>query len=260
MLQRIKARLRRHLRPPPASGLAALTTVDEQVPLVTLGSRYGGWTIPEDALGIDSRCYLFGAGEDISFDVALIRRFGAEAHVFDPTPRAKTHIDDLIAATRQGRPFAVNNDPSVSYEIDAADLEKLHFHPLGIWSKAETLRFYAPANPDHVSHSVVNLQRTDRYFEAPVQPLDTILDELGHDLPDLVKLDIEGAEYEALGAMLTAGLLPLCLLVEFDEGNQPLDDGAFGRIQGQIETLRAAGYRVLDLQGWNACFGLRKPD
>lgn len=222
--------------------------------MVTLGSRYGGWTVPEQAIDGQSRCYLFGAGEDISFDIALIRRFGAEVHVFDPTPRAKTHVDGLIDATRAGRSFPVNNDPDISYEIEVADLERLHFHPIGIWSRSDRLRFYAPANPDHVSHSAVNLQRTDSYFEAEVQPLDQIISECGHALPDLVKLDIEGAEYEALGAMLAANALPAHLLVEFDEGNQPLDDGAPARIRQQIEAMREAGYRILDLSGWNACF------
>ncbi|MDH3659410.1 MAG: FkbM family methyltransferase [Alphaproteobacteria bacterium] len=254
MLQKIKSKLRRTFRPPALAGLADLVTIDHRVSTVTLGSRYGSWTIPEPAISEGSRCYLFGAGEDISFDVALIRRFGVEAHVFDPTPRAKTHVEGLIEATRAGRPFSVNNDPGISYEIETADLEKLHFHGIGIWSKAERLRFYAPANPEHVSHSAVNLQRTASFFEAEVQPLDQIMRDLGHDLPDLVKLDVEGAEYQALGAMLDANLLPALLLVEFDEGNQPLDDGATARIQNQIEALRQAGYGILDLSGWNACF------
>lgn len=231
-----------------------MTAVDLEVPVITLGSRYGGWTLPEKALSAESRCYLFGAGEDISFDIALIREFGAEVHVFDPTPRAKTHVEGLIIATRSGQPFPVNRDPEINYQIETQDLEKLHFHPIGIWSKAENLRFYAPANPDHVSHSAVNLQRTDNYFEADVQPLDQLMQQLGHSLPDLVKLDIEGAEYEALGAMLAADLRPNHLLVEFDEGNQPLDQDAPKRIRTQIEALRAAGYRIAHLSGWNACF------
>ena len=254
MLQRIKAKLRHPFRPAAPASLASLTTVDHDLPVVTLGSRYGGWTLPQNALSPECRCYLFGAGEDISFDIALIRRFGAEAHVFDPTPRAKIHVDGLIAATRSGRPFPVNGDPEISYEIEAADLERLHFHPIGIWSKSEKLRFYAPANPDHVSHSAVNLQGTTSYFEAEVQPLDRLMQELGHALPDLVKLDVEGAEYQALGAMLAADLLPDHLLVEFDEGNQPLDQDAPKRIREQIETLREAGYGIVHLAGWNASF------
>ncbi|MGI9509795.1 MAG: FkbM family methyltransferase [Geminicoccaceae bacterium] len=254
MLQRIKARLRNPFRPAGPAALASLTEVDQGVPVITLGSRYGGWTLPESALSPESRCYLFGAGEDISFDIALIRKFGAEVHVFDPTPRAKTHVDGLIEATQSGQTFPVNGAPDLNYDIETKDLANLHFHPIGIWSKAEKLRFYAPANPDHVSHSAVNLQNTNSYFEADVQPLDQLMRELGHSLPDLVKLDVEGAEYEALSAMLAADLLPNHLLVEFDEGNQPLDHGAPDRILAQIEALRIAGYRVIHLSGWNACF------
>ena len=65
---------------------------------------------------------------------------------------------------------------------------------IGIWSKADRLRFYAPANPDHVSHSAVNLQGTDSYFEGgelassglPEGLELEILEEFRSDLPDEV--------------------------------------------------------------------------
>ena len=129
MLQRIKAKLRHPFRPAGPAALASLTTVDQDVPVITLGSRYGGWTLPENALSSESRVYLFGAGEDISFDIALIRHFGAEVHVFDPTPRAKTHVDGLIAATRSHRPFPVNGDPEISYEIERPISKSCTFIP-----------------------------------------------------------------------------------------------------------------------------------
>ena len=53
-----------------------------------LGSWYGGWTIPVGALTRTSIVYSFGLGEDVSFDLALIERFGCVVHAFDPTPVA----------------------------------------------------------------------------------------------------------------------------------------------------------------------------
>ena len=50
---------------------------------------------------------------------------------------------------------------------------RFHFMPVGLWSEDTVLRFFAPRDPAHVSHSVVNLQRTEDYFEAPVRSIPT---------------------------------------------------------------------------------------
>jgi hypothetical protein len=53
-----------------------------------LGSVYGGWTIVPELLDTSSVVYSVGVGNDISFDLELIRRFGATVHGFDPSPLA----------------------------------------------------------------------------------------------------------------------------------------------------------------------------
>lgn len=60
--------------------------------LLRLGTTYGGWIIPVDAgLTADSVCYCAGAGEDISFDCALVEWFHCQVRViandcFHPMP------------------------------------------------------------------------------------------------------------------------------------------------------------------------------
>jgi hypothetical protein len=45
--------------------------------LIIVGTSYGGWLLPKHHnLTQTSICYLAGAGEDISFDCALVERFG----------------------------------------------------------------------------------------------------------------------------------------------------------------------------------------
>ncbi|HML19507.1 MAG TPA: hypothetical protein PKD74_02920, partial [Candidatus Dependentiae bacterium] len=39
---------------------------------IRLGSKYGGWVIPDKYITETSLCYCVGAGEDISFDLELI--------------------------------------------------------------------------------------------------------------------------------------------------------------------------------------------
>jgi len=67
-----------------------------------LGSKYGGWVIPCNYLTNKSVCYFAGAGEDISFDVAVAGKYGSEIHIFDPTPRAKRHFQKLVTGTTNG--------------------------------------------------------------------------------------------------------------------------------------------------------------
>ncbi|MEP6891423.1 MAG: hypothetical protein ABI955_12095 [Nitrospirota bacterium] len=76
--------------------------------LLRLGTTYGGWIIPADAgLTADSICYCAGAGEDISFDCALVERFHCQVRVIDPTPRAIQHFTNLEKAVMSGQRFPV---------------------------------------------------------------------------------------------------------------------------------------------------------
>src|SRR5205085_2787480 len=52
------------------------------------GCEHACWCIAPDLLKPDSVIYSFGVGEEISFDLELIRRFGVTVHAFDPTPRS----------------------------------------------------------------------------------------------------------------------------------------------------------------------------
>ena len=132
--------------------------------------------IPATLLEESSVCYCVGVGEDITFDLALIERFGCQVFAFDPTPRAIQHVKATTSA-----------------------VGSFHFYPVGLWSADGRLKFFAPQNPCHVSHSIVNLQGTTGYFEAECKRLSTIMRELEHTSLDLLKLDIEGAEYEVRG-------------------------------------------------------------
>lgn len=60
-----------------------------------LGTDYGGWTIPDDLIDPAWVCYCGGVGDDISFDLAFIERFGCSVHAFDPTPSSIEYVKHL---------------------------------------------------------------------------------------------------------------------------------------------------------------------
>jgi FkbM family methyltransferase len=192
--------------------------------LSKVGSGQFGWIVPLPMLSSRSICYLAGVGEDISFDIELAEKLSCDIHSFDPTPRAAAHIE------------------RTKYPSNYT------FHPYGLWSSDETLKFYAPRNEDHVSHSILNLQETFDYFEGEVKSLKSTMSELGHHSIDLLKLDIEGAEYETLGQAIRDDIDFDILCVEFD---QPYP---FRKTLSFVRKLKASGLEPVSLDGWNVTF------
>jgi FkbM family methyltransferase len=199
-----------------------------RVPVTTIGSDSCGWNIPTAGINKYSVCYLAGAGEDISFDVELSNKFGCEVLIFDPTPRARQHFDKVIAGGE--KELLAPRDPSL-----------LHFIPVGIWTKKDVLKFFSPKDPQHVSHSIGNMQKTDNYFEANVDRLQSIMQQNKHRHIDILKLDIEGAEFDVIDSMIADRLDIKIFCVEFHH-RQGLD---LKEIQQAIRKLEAAGYYVV---------------
>ncbi len=205
-LQRINAiRLRRQL------------TVVQRGDLTKIGTPYGGWSIPSSLLSSNSVCYLAGLGEDASFDLSLIERFGCTVHAFDPVPEAARYA----ASVSEREP-------------------RFLFSPLGLWSSDGTLRFYENAEPGFVSRSATNMHNTGSYAEAEVRSVDSLMAELGHEHVDLLKLSVEGSEYEILDDLLAKRLRVGILCVEFAQP-APLEP-----IIQRIRALELADYRLVN--------------
>jgi FkbM family methyltransferase len=219
-----------------------------------LGTEYGGWHVPVGMLNEHSLCYCVGAGEDVSFEIELINRYGCEVYSFDPTPRARQHIDMLADNTNRNIRTRINNSEGSFYRTDARSLSRWHFHPFGIWKENRKMRFYAPADHTHVSHSIVNLQQTDRFFEAECRTVKYLMELFGHERLTLLKLDIEGAEGEVLASVIEDQVRPTILCVEFDEGHHRRSRACHDRIPQAIALLKRAGYVMSNLDLWNATF------
>jgi FkbM family methyltransferase len=225
--------------------------------LVRLGTDYGGWVIPEGTVDEASVVWCVGAGEDISFDLALVARYGCRVHCFDPTPRAIAHVEALRRGAESEEPVAINGRAEHTYEgVTPATMERLVFHPIGLWDRDETLRFYAPKRREHVSHSAVNLQGTQDYFEAQCRSPRSLMRELGQERIDLLKLDIEGAEHRVIDHLLDEGIHPKVLCIEFDYA-------ARGKRRRQavrrLWRLSEAGYRLAWHRDWNVTLVRQAP-
>jgi len=200
-----------------------------RIPVEFFGTEYGGFAVDPRCIDKDSIVYVLGAGLDISFEEELIARCGCHVHVYDPTPRSVEWLNGRYKAGIASHPVG----------------EKLFIHPVGIWSDDKRLRFYAPEQSDHVSYSLTNLQRTDVYIEVDCISVVTAMRQNGHARIDLLKLNVEGAEYAILNAMFESGVRPMLLLVNYDEVHTQGDADAPNRLRQISKRIVGNGYRVV---------------
>ncbi|MER8595864.1 FkbM family methyltransferase [Mesorhizobium sp. M1182] len=185
------------------------------------GSGYGGWDVAGGILDKESIVYSFGVGEDASFDIGLMHRFGMDVHAFDPTPKS-------IAWVR-GQAFPV----------------QFKLHEYGLADFDGDILFKPPENPSHVSHTILERPQTDaQSVSLPVKRLSTIMRELGHKRIDLMKMDIEGAEYCVIEDLGRTDVRPKQLLVEFHHRFPAV--GAQKSLDA-IAKLKALGYGLFSV-------------
>lgn len=203
-------RIRRWWQPP-------LHRTESRVDCRVFGSAYGGWPVIEGSLSPESRVYSFGVGHDISFDLAVMARYGCAIEAFDPTPRCVAWLEQ-------------QNIP-----------EGFHFHSVGLSNCTEVLRFFAPPENQFVSYTVAERADSPEVVELPVRPLDELMRDQGDRKIDFLKMDIEGSEYAVVADMLEKGIFPTQLCIEFHHR-------MFGYLDDQtrdaVSRLRTAGYRL----------------
>ncbi len=193
--------------------------------LQRLGTDYGGWIVPIDFLNDKSICYCVGVGVDATFDFALVDKFSCKVFSFDPTPKA-------IAYMKRTQYNHI----------------RLRFLPIGVWNEDTQLRFYSPANPEETSHSVFDLHGTGEYFSAERRKLSTIMQDLGHDHIDLLKLDIEGAWREVIRNIVDERIRISMLCVELDSPT------SLGRVLWVIRVLEGMGFVLAQFEKDNYLF------
>ncbi|GIK83878.1 MAG: hypothetical protein BroJett025_05000 [Patescibacteria group bacterium] len=197
---------------------------DRKIVCQKFGNSGASWWIPRNILNENSICYSGGVGEDVSFDLELIKKFNVKVFAFDPTPR------------------------SIEYVSKNVKDDRFIFIPFGLWKNSTKKKFFTPANKNHVSHSIVNLHKTNEFFEANCVTLKLIMQKLKHSKIDLLKIDIEGAEYAVLKKMLNDKIYPNIICVEFD---QP---ASLKRMYSMVKKLTGSGYKLVKKEYYNFTF------
>jgi FkbM family methyltransferase len=223
-------------------GLDPLANVKPLKDLVYIGSKYHGYTIPKDFITKDSVCYCIGAGEDISFDTELKVLHDARIFIFDPMPEGRNYFARLKDDAQKGKLMTIEGENAFTYRINKKQLDEMVFVEKGVWDENTTLRFYAPKLDEYVSHSAYLFKSSDEYIDAPVDRLSNFMKTFGHRSIDLVKMEIEGAEYTVLDTIIKDQLDVKIIVVEFDEVFHSKGLKFLFRIKKTCKELEKAGW------------------
>jgi FkbM family methyltransferase len=219
-LRRIRLRLRAVI------GRDICIKRDLRLPVEYHGSLHGGWAVIKNSLGLDSIVYSVGIGEDASFDLSLINKYHCSVYAFDPTPKAMRWAQANIME------------------------EKFHLSGIALSAHDGVLRLYLPRNENHVSASVERSSLTaGNFFDAPSLRLSSLMAKFGHSEVNVLKMDIEGAEYAVLAEMAASGSLACVeqLLVEFHHWIPEIE---CRRTLDTLGLLRKHGFRIAWVSEW----------
>ncbi len=185
--------------------------------------QYGEWALCPDFLANNRpNVYSFGIGDTIEFERLLIERFRVEVHGFDPTPSVGSWLKDIKVPSG------------------------FHFYPWALAGRDETLEFYPRLRRDGATstriHTIVReAGKTSRGITVKAKRLPTIMAELRHDAIDVLKMDVEGAEYQVFSDLLYSEIRPMQILVEFHHRFETIGKD---KTRAAIRQLSRAGYQV----------------
>lgn len=191
--------------------------IERRVPV----ERHGDWFMAPNGLTEASIVYSLGIGRDVSFDLSVIKRFGVQVHAFDPTPSAVAWLKQQALPAQ----FRVTELGVAGFDGDAV---------------------FSPPN-DSANPSFGYQGRASEgagQVTCQVRRLGSLMHTLGHAHIDLLKMDIEGAEYEVIDDLVSADLAIGQLLVEFHHRRAGL--GA-QKTRQAVARLRQAGFELFHM-------------
>jgi FkbM family methyltransferase len=187
-----------------------------------IGDNHTGWVIHRNPQPVV--IYCAGVGQGISFELELARTCPRPILVFDPSP---TGVETMAKS----------------------DTRNMRFFPVGLAAKTGVIEFSLTKYPGQMARS-----DSENFGKVSFEcwNLITIMRENGDAAIDLLKMDIEGFEYELIDQFLDERIPVRQLCVEFHPWLRP------GRTLKTIARLYWAGYRIIYKQRGDHTFLLKE--
>ena len=183
------------------------------------GDEFAGFYLNDELVNESSIVYSFGIGQNVSFDKSLIAKFNCSVFGFDPTPK------------------------SISWVKSQELPERFKFFNFGIGKQTEDTSFFLPVNDENVSGSIAKHERVSesKKISVHMKSIKDIMYRLGHTHIDVLKMDIEGSEYEIIEELVKSNIPINQLLIEFHDRffktNTP-------KSLDSVNLLKNSGYEI----------------
>jgi FkbM family methyltransferase len=156
--------------------LEPIVLVRKRLDLEFHGDRYCGWAMPVSGLDGSSIVFDVGLGENVSFSTSIIDKYGCPVHGFDPTPRAINYVKSLGSS-------------------------RITVHEYGLGAQSGISKFFLPNDEANVSGSIVCEPHVGHnHISVQIKTLEEFLQVANVDHVDLLKMDIEGAEFDVIAS------------------------------------------------------------
>ena len=192
---------------------------DATVPLQPFGKE-NVWPIYSEKLSSDSIVISGGVGQDISTELELVDTFGLHVDLFDPSPTGVATME-----------LEQNQRPNIEY------------FPMGLAGKCGAVGFSEPVKSAEGSFTV---NRDGGDLEFNCTSLSAFANSRGYSLINLVKLDIEGFEYEVIEDLLENAPPVNQLCIEFHHFEEHI---SWRQTASALKLMGEAGFQVVHKAG-----------
>ena len=176
------------------------------------------WFVDTTILDQSSIVYSGGVGNDISFELDLINKIGCNVLLFDPTETGLKTMSEM-----------------------KSQHEMLKFFPFGLDKEDSVVKFSKPENCIEGSFTILRDVQKD-FVEFSCRSISSLTKEFKHHVIDLLKIDIEGFEYEVIDDILKNNIEVKQICVEFHHFFKEIPRS---KTYKTIKQLKKNGYVII---------------
>jgi FkbM family methyltransferase len=178
-----------------------------------------------------------GTADDPDFSLLMTRRFGLQCYCVDPTRKHARSLEEHQARDKRLR--------FLPYALGARD-EKVMFFESVEQKSGSLLRGHANVVAGEVNQ-----------YPVQVVTLQTLLSMIGHRTAAILKIDIEGAEYELIAGLTRCSIEPFRqILLEFHHGR--VEGISRQQTANAIHHIQDLGMKSINFNGRDCLFYWRE--
>ena len=193
--------------------------------------KHSVYYLDVDHLNHASIVYSCGIGGDFTFDLDMTQYLGKPTYAFDPTvPSQKKY--------------------SILY-----NLHKPIFYNFGVSNIDGEENFKIILDQKHymsASNTMLNDTDQSNFMSFPVRTIPSIMRDLNHSHIDVLRMDVEGAEYKVLPTLFDLKIYPTQISMEIHHIDEKLN------LDFALKLLKSNGYELIwNSEGYKECTFIR---